>query len=233
MGMKFKKPVMKGFPNLNADFGAGIDFSVLNLQGIEETIHNIVYELPRIVQVRYARATAAIGVDVLSRSLPRTPLDTGELRESSVIKLKLGRSTRIIGRGRADGTVEANFSSLVSDALAHVRQINLDVSFNRMSKKGDFDVAQWTHEALAEYGSDFSPSARTPNTGPKYLEIPWKERENKYRKILRDVVDNKKLASDIALASRVKQSKVGKYEVNVVETIARRIARKGYYGGVL
>ena len=37
MGMKFKKPVMKGFPNLNADFGAGIDFSVLNLQGIKET----------------------------------------------------------------------------------------------------------------------------------------------------------------------------------------------------
>lgn len=231
MTMEFNTSVLFDIPALTGNYGTGV--KLLRISGVEECINNLVNELPKILQVQYARAVAAIGIDVLSRSLPRAPVDTGKLRESAVAKLRMGRGIQTIGRGQKDGTVKADISGIVRDALSNVRQINLEVSYYRMSDKTPgFDVAQWTHENISEYGGGH-PHARTPNTGPKYLEIPWKERESKYRKLLRDVVNERKLASDIALASKIIQRRVGKYEVNVTKTIAGRIARKGYFGGII
>lgn len=231
MSMSFKNSFNFNIPSFVGDYGMGIKLG--KISGVEESITNLVQEFPKIIQVRLARAVAAIGIDVLSRSLPRAPIETGQLRESAKVQLRLGRSVRIIGKGKKDGTVEADLSNIVQDALAHVRQINLEVSYYRMSEHTPgFDVAQWVHENISEYGGS-SPHARTPNTGPKYLEIPWKERERKYRKLLMDVVSERHLASDIALTSKIVQRRVGKYEVNVTKLIARRIARVGYFGGVI
>lgn len=228
MSMNLKVPKMKGsYTNINQDYGSGIKLSNIKSTGVKETIKNF-NGLFNIVTIRYARALAVVGIDLLSRSVPRAPIDTGELRRSARAVLSISGKPFLVGTGRADGGVDANLGIVTKAGFGrNAKTLNLDVSYHRLNSKGTFDVAQWTHEALNQYGSA-SPSARTPNTGPKYLEIPWLERKRKYELFLKKVVSNKELNKDIALASKVKQKRTGKYDVNITKLVARGIQRKGY-----
>lgn len=218
------------YPGLTQPAGRGLKASNVKVIGIEETIRNLRKELPAIINIKIARTLAIIGVDLLANSMPRVPVDTGELRRSGVAFVRLGKRRFDVATGTEEGTVKADLGVVTSAGMGNVRAMHLDVAFYRMGNQG-FDVAQWTHENLLAHeqrSAGGPPAARTPGTGPKYLELPWKEKREAYIALLRGEL-TRGLERDIQLASKVRQRRVGKYEVDVVELVHNRIAKKGYF----
>jgi len=154
-----------------------------------------------------ARALAYSLVDILSYALPRTPIDTGELRASSRAVIKLGRHGNIyIGTGQEDGTVAANLRLITKTALKGVRTLRGEVYYFREGE-GGVDVALWTHEDLNPYASGRSPQARTPGTGPHYLSSAYNERINEALHLFDKSVTGEEM--DIVLRS-ITKLKAGK-----------------------
>jgi len=212
-------------------YGSGV--SSVDVTGLDDVLSNI-KAFGDLVTVKVAQSVAAIVTDLLANAQPRVPVDTGELRESGTASIQAGRHrTMIIATGNADGGVDSQISGINKASISHSRQITGEVSYAKMV--GSFDVAIYTHEDLSPYtgepGTRDNPRARTPGTGPKYLDIAWRERQNYYTQLLDEALSNKVLSEDVALVSRIKKRKTGKHTVDETEIVQSKIDKSGYFGG--
>lgn len=158
----------------------------------------------------------AIVVDLLQSALPRTPYDTGELRESGrAFLIYDGGAKQDIGYGSREGTVKTTYNRIKRKDVQH--SVSGGVSFQRTGEEGT-DVAVWTHEDLLPYDKrPLKPAARMPGTGPKYLEGPWYENRSVYVDWIQDAFSHQTITKDLKSAIKVKSSQAkDKYEADIV-----------------
>jgi len=143
---------------------------------------------------------ATSGIHLLAMSLPRTPVDSGQLRESARATVFGGNSSFIVGEGRKDGSVKVRQENILRKISGGLigggrrkklpTRLGMNVSFFREGTlHGELiDVALWTHESIY-YQSERpkTPAARTPGTGPKYLTIPFLENQWLYVNALKSL----------------------------------------------
>ena len=217
--LKFHRPAWRMDKPLGT--GEGID---IRLSTIDSEINQILENLnavQNIIKVRLAKTISGVVVDLLSKSLPITPIETGELRESATGKLYLGSKAFTIAKGTAEGSVVDLTQKINAARLKGARKLEFDVSFTRTNETGD-NVALWTHEFLSSYEAramGIHPSARTPGTGPKYLEGPWLENKQMYESKIRESISTNRIARIIQGRTRRKKTGKGKYTVEQIEII--------------
>jgi len=141
------------------------------------------------------RTVGEIVIDVLRRSEPKVPWDTGQLRGSGRAVVLLGHShgggyeidvgKGIKYQGSGEGRIDMFMDKLRGKTKA--RYVTGNVIYQRTGD-GGVDVALWTHEDLNPYGGS-RPAARQPGTGPKYLENTWTEGERAYLSELHKIVN--------------------------------------------
>ena len=203
------------------------------IKGLNELIKNF-STLSDLVTLKVARAVAVIGSDLLANAQPRVPYDTGELRKSGLTQLNVGRRRFQLSKGNEDGTVTTNLGLVTIRNIGKAKSISAEVSYYRFNPKTEFDVAIFTHEVIGPQdergGFPGTPHAIQPGTGPKYLEIAYNEKRDHYESLLQNMFSDQQLEHDIALISKTKQKRTGKYGIDVVELIHNRIDRIGYYG---
>jgi len=207
------------------------------IDGFEETLKMLNNILPNLLSYKIANAFSLIGADLLAHAQPRVPIDTGQLRESGRVTLRAGRgASLVVATGNADGTITANLGLFKSANLKKARSFRLNVGYRRTGRSGD-DIALWTHETLLphEERPPYSKRrgsllrwARTPGTGPKYLEIAFMERADRYLSFLKNVLDGKQIGKDIELGSKVTKRARGRYDVNIKEAVLDRVFLIGY-----
>ena len=210
--------------------GAGV-YANININEWSQLQNNF-NETFKIMTVTIARTLAGVAVDLLSTALPRTPIDTGELRESGTASLSIGRKKFIVGTGTKQGTVNVDLSSITGNALKGAKTLSANISFKRFSMdKGELvDIALWTHETLLPYvDRPDSPAARTPGTGPKYLEIPFYEKFNTYQYVLTNGVFGS-VQRNISEAAIYTSRKKKPFEVDSIKIVSNRIRKSGYFG---
>jgi hypothetical protein len=174
----------------------------------------------------YAKAVGDSVQLVLRRATPRVPVESGELRESgtAVVRFRGARNyAMLVGTGKADGSISERDTSRLSKIGREGRikkhgitHIIGNVLFQKINEFGE-DVALWAHEDLLPYTSRTSPptgpppsisikeaeslnmllAARTPGTGPKYLELAYLESKDEIVSILRNAVSIRNLKSYI------------------------------------
>lgn len=197
-------------PEIRIDFRQaeeGVDQTIRNLEGAGKAIAYTV-----------ARALAFIAVDLLAKAQPRVPVETGELRESGRAQLKVSGYVLNVAEGNKDGTVNANTIKVSPDRAYSAKVMDAQVHYHKVvssPKFPNFDVALFTHESIDHYGGG-KPSARTPGTGPKYLEGPYLENRDKYVKIIEDAVKVKSLKNIRKISSSIR-SRRGKYTVDLIK----------------
>jgi len=196
--------------------------------------------LDRVIRKKVAEILAQISIDILARALPRTPVDTGLLRESGRAYLDHGHSGSPIGRvhykdvgwGKKDGSIMADPSRI--DIQDTTKSVGAGVEFSREGEAilaggmGILDVAVWAHEDLNPYGGA-KPAARTPGTGPKYLEGPFLEKKNEYISILERELSTKGIIKSIQGLVKLKP-RVGKYMVDEVKLEYYKYIEEIYVG---
>lgn len=212
----------------NLSFGGGV--SSVEVTGLSDVIDNL-NAFKQLVTLKVARAVGLVALDLMANAQPRVPMDTGELRESGTATMKLGRGGRlVIGTGNADGTVNGDLGRIRLADLKHVRTVRSEVSYSKM--RDYFDIAVYAHEQLAPYngqhGTKDRPVAQEPGTGPKYLDIPWRQKKSIYIKFIKDAISGKELEHDIQQIAKIKQHRVGKFTVDVVKLTQSNIANYGY-----
>lgn len=188
--------------------------------------------------IKVARALQAIGADLLTHAQPRVPVDKGQLRESGRVDLIVGSRRWKTAKGNKDGTINANITSYKASELAGAKRLKAVISYTRFNERGE-DIGLWCHEVLRpqeervskEKGSGIS-YAKTEGTGPKYLELPFYERKQKYIAFAENMLSPSELAKDIVLITKVMSSKSGKYTVNRIKLVKNQIDRLGYFGGI-
>jgi hypothetical protein len=165
-----------------------------------------------------ARLLGNIAIDLLSRTQPKVPWDTGQLRESGTAYVVYGgRSARVVGKGNRDGTVTANLSKVRGRIPKGVKFLSANVTYTRYNESGT-DIALWTHEDLLPYEARPStPAARKPGTGPKYLESTWWENRDKYLGWIQDVFSQDSISRDVQRMLGVKRPAKDKFEVDIVK----------------
>lgn len=185
------------------------------------------------VAYKVSRLVALCAVDLLANSQPRVPVDTGELRESGRAHVELGgRGFVTVGKGQKDGTIEADLSGITVNRIKGAVWISANVQYTRWNEFGE-DIALWCHETLLPYDSSGHPRARTWFTGPKYLELPFREKVNQYKKFIEGNLSDKVLAKDITRISRKRSKRnLGKFAVDQVELMENRMSRFGYEANI-
>lgn len=154
---------------------------------------------------RAADWAVGAGVDILAYAIPMTPVKTGKLRKSGTVTIDFGTKKVDVARGLKRGDVRLlagikEISPTLSKKIAkRAKGITTIVHFRRHadSNQGPRDIAIWTHEMINPHGSGTPPSARTPGTGPKYLEKAYNQRKGHWKQqakliqqqIARDVED--------------------------------------------
>ena len=193
-----------------------------------------------------ARAIAYCAIDLLSKAQPRVPLDPdtggGRLRRSGTVSFFYGWSGRSgyavdIAKGNKDGSINVDMNKISVSRLTKGRKVQKLDAVIHYFRENDFDedIAVWAHENLLPYEarSTKKPNddlyyARTPGTGPKYLEIPWLQNVDDYVTILRDAVYKDSIRNIGKISSTIK-AKQGKYAVNNVKLHRNRISTLGYF----
>jgi len=228
-GAKGYAPVFE-YPTSKVRSKSGIRLTALDVVGIKETSSGLTNELTEAITIYSARALAIVAVDLLAKAQPRVPYDIGFLRSSGQATLKMGRKTEIIGFGKDDGTTVSWMGKINTAKLIGVRTIRADVSYHRLGDKGE-DVALWTHEQIFPYEArPRKPAAKQPGTGPKYLEIPWLENMGNYINFLESELSGKGFEHNIALISKLRQKRVGKYIIkDFVKLVPEKIKFEGYF----
>lgn len=189
----------------------GVSFTTI---GIDETKMEL-DKLGDFISSNTARVVANIIGDLLARSVPRTPVDTGELRESGRAFLQFGHTFIDVAKGKKDGSVTLNTARLPKSGLKNARFIRGNVSFTRESNGKD--IAVFTHEYLNPYGSGTSPKARTPGTGPKYLENPWNENKESYLEYARREIAGKGMETIMQKYLHKRTKRVKGFTLNYTE----------------
>ena len=216
--------------------GVGFDQAIENLGVVSDAVSYTV-----------ANIIAASIIQLMSLAQPRVPYyaggelgppSTGQLRESgrAVLILSTGALpySTIIGRGRVDGTVEADMSKVKPSKFkgSKCRFVRGNITYSRLNSSG-LDIAVWTHESLLAHeerkGKGGQPAARTPGTGPKYLEIPWLQQKDAIINNIRDSV--KSLPAAVRKGTKIIRRARNKYEVDNIKLVYETIANEGGYFG--
>lgn len=222
-GRGFREPLdIKGFGiNLRRDILGGSETAL------------VVKELSGFVNLHTARTVTTIVADLLSTAQPRVPVDTGKLRRSGTAYLQFGNSIRTVAKGQKDGTVDVSPGRVTHWDIKNARYIAGNVDYERQSDDGKKDVAIFTHEYLNPYESKERPRAKTPGTGPKYLESAWNERKGDYIDYLyRELYG---IGFDTALGQVLvkRTKKLGNYTLYYNKIVLSRLSRpprfKGFY----
>lgn len=182
----------------------------------------------RAIAYTVARVMAYIAVDLLAQALPRTPYDTGELRRSGTATLSY-QGYETIGKGTKRGLVNYNYGAIDPKKAGRASRIYSNVFFTKINEKGQ-DIAYWTHEILFPYevrGSQ-RPAARQEGTGPKYLELPFRESMPRYRRLLNYAYTKKTIDVITGIGQAVQQGKKG--QATRIKLIESKIRRLGYWG---
>jgi len=205
-----------------------------DLLGSEEMI-KVLKDLGTFVTMNTARAIGAVMTDLLANAQPRVPVDTGELRRSGRATLNFIRGAKKykdIAWGRADGTIKVDSSVVNRGFLKNVTRIEGTVHYSRFNEK-EQDIAQWAHEDLLPYESEEHPRARTEGTGPKYLEIPWLEKENDYLAYLKEELAGVGFESILSQSLLRTKKTIGEYTINYTKIVFSKIEHSGYYPAFL
>jgi len=172
------------------------------------------------IKKKVTRTLARIGIDLLTKAVPLTPIDPdpavgGQLRESgrATINFIGGETFLDIAWGKKEGHVTANPSRLESRNYKSITEARMNVSFARLSDDKREDVALWAHEDLMPFGATGHPRARTPGTGPKYLEKPWLANKDTYMSMIKTSLSNRQVAAYIKGIGSVQKGK-GKYDID-------------------
>jgi hypothetical protein len=189
----------------------------LTTLGIKETLE-VLGRFKQFISINTARAVSGVLTHLLANAQPRVPVDTGELRESGRATLNLGYHTITVGKGKKDGTAQFFLGNVRSSLVGKATEISGDVTYFRLNEEGK-DIALWTHEDLFPYGSGKHPRARTPGTGPKYLENTWLQYEKHYIDFLKDSLSGQKFENELSKVSRLKQKRVGLYTLDYVDLV--------------
>lgn len=198
------------------------------MTGVAETME-VFRKVDKAVSLIAARAMASVIIDLFAKAQPRVPKDTGELRESGRAYIRFGNGAyKEIATGNEDGSINANLGKITLSSIGNAKVIRTEIKYERTTVKG-FDVAVWTHFNINPAGSS-SPAARTAGTGPFYLMAPFDQNKDKYIRYIQDVCAGRSFEKSIALASKIKQRRTGKYDVDFVDISLSRIESRGYYG---
>lgn len=214
---------------------------------MQETTKNLEV-LSQALAFRLYTTIGSIVIDLLADAQPRVPFyaggprgmrSTGQLRESGTAFLTVngGRETKV-GDGKRDGSIVAKPSAMTTtQTQGNVKSIIGYVWYHREDKGKD--VAIWTHESLLpEEGYPSSGNrtpgqffARTPGTGPKYLELAWQENKQRYMRMLDDSMRGfpTKLRSIGIITKRAE----GNFGIDRVSLKRDRIAKVGYFQSAL
>lgn len=178
-----------------------------------------------------SQALAFIANDLLAHSLPRTPVDTGKLRKSGRAVLSYSNfGYTVVGRGTATGEARTNYSGLSKRKAEKAQRMFSLVRFMRHNEEGK-DIALWAHEELFNYANRFqgyTPAARTPGTGPKYLEIPYIQNMSRYARILKEAYQKKSIEEIKRITQKVSTNRESK--LNRMKVVLSRINKQGYWG---
>lgn len=200
-----------------------------DIVGVGETIQ-VLEKLGHAINMLSARAVSVVIADLLAKAQPRVPVDTGKLRESGRGYLNfVGGAYKDIVWGNKDGTVRTDLSRLNKTGLRNIRGIIGNVSYSRIGDDGETDVAIYTHEELNPYGGE-SPRARTPGTGPKYLEIPFIENKDKYISFIKSSLSGAKFENELSKILIKRTKRIRGYTLDYVDITLDRIAFTGYFG---
>lgn len=210
-------------------------YETAEVQGISSkdftSLSNSLKTLSGVITYKAARLVSNIIIDLLSNSMPRVPVDTGELRRSGRgnidLRGKYGKGYKTIVTGNKDGSVSVNISGVTKKWAKGATRVDALIQYIRTNESGQ-DVAVWCHENLEPFSSTSHPRARQTGTGPKYLEIPWLESKELYVKYLMGELSSDVLAKDIKKASKIVRGKKGRYTVDVTELVLDRIGTLGY-----
>lgn len=194
--------------------------------GTEEVILNL-GKLALAMKYKAAMMLSAIGIDLLSRALPLTPVDSGKLREEGEVTLQLGGTYKVVATGSKEGNVIQRDVEIPLSRLHAVSQMNMIVQFYRTNEFGE-DIALWAHEDLNPHGSTQHPRALTEGTGPKYLETPWLANKGDYIGMLYEISN---IRDSVKRATKIKKYGKSKTAVAVItldtnkllEKVARRV----------
>lgn len=208
-----------------------------DIVGVPETI-SATKRLGQLINISSAKAVGAVMIDLLARAQPRVPVDTGQLRKSGRAALNyVGRSYIYIGWGEHHGGIKGDLGRIESSQFKNATAIEGDVHYGRLGKDeqgNTIDVAQLTHEYLHPYGSPDRFTARTPGTGPKYLELPWLEMKNTYIAWLIDAIAGEGFEYNLSrLAERKRKSYrvqgSGTFYLDYFHVNLERIDQLGYF----
>lgn len=180
-------------------------------------------------------SVGTVVADLLAKALPRTPYDTGELRESGAARLFVGRSLGSgyavdLAKGNADGSVSVDLSRLkIKNIQKSAKYISGIITFSRFGvfegaygDKENVDVALMTHEELLPFEKrpqKIPYTATKQGTGPKYLELPFLQMKNVYERYILDNLNETSISRIVkGISSKAKGSvaKTGKYTVDEV-----------------
>ena len=108
--------------------------------------------------------------------------------------------------------------------------MSANVSYDREGERG-LDVALWTHEDLLPYEDrDMSPrlpAATKKFTGPKYLELAFRENEESYINWLKDAFSYGSISKDIKAATvNVTKGGLEKYMVSITRLNEARLEQQ-------
>jgi len=179
--------------------------------GINETMLNL-DKLSLAMKYKAAMVLSEIGIDLLSKALPLTPVDSGELRRSGEVTLQFFPGDKVVASGSGEGQVVVRDAEVPLSKLRSVNKMDMLVQFYRTNEFGE-DIALWTHEDINYYTSKQSPRARTEGTGPKYLETPWMENKGDYVGMLYELAN---IRDSVKRATRVVRKGKGKTDVDVI-----------------
>jgi hypothetical protein len=199
-------------PKVRASGNVGV-----RARDIQDLSNNLVI-FSEYISISGARLLGNIAIDLLSKTQPKVPWDTGQLRESGTAYVVYGgRSAQVVGRGTRDGGVKANLSRVTGRVPKGVHFLTANVTYRRFGDGGR-DIAVWTHEDLLPYEArPAKPAARKPGTGPKYLESTWYENRDHYLGWIQDTFSQDSISRDIQKMLSVTRTAKGKFEVDTVK----------------
>ena len=251
MGMKLKFENYSQSPPMLTSGQGGISTTMfVPIDDINTVIKNISV-LGKLINYNLTRAVAEVVIDILAHAQPRVPYyaggslgekSTGELRKSGIANVEVGHTFVTVGKGNIDGSVSIDLSKITPNKIKLAqKRISANVGYYRENELGE-DIALWTHEELlphenrpktgAERQTDPYSYARAKGTGPKYLEIPFAERNKLYIRFIKESVSTKRLSKDIQIMMDIRNRKTTKYEVDNVGLSINKISKSGYWGSI-
>lgn len=227
----------------------GVDAEVANVD-INQVIENLGI-VGDVVTYQVAKALTDSLISILSLAQPRVPYyeggifgeaSTGELRKSGKATVSLGNQLKVVATGNVDGTVNAISTGITPSAFKK-KKMNVIMGFieyNRMSERGMLDIALWTHENLNPYEGRPTVGkgkkslatikqyyARSPGTGPKYLELAWIQHKREIVDYIKSVVD---MTPEALKNMATKQGTAGKYTVDEIKLVMKETGRRYFKG---